>query len=249
METKGKVIVGVTAVFLVAIGAELAIIHHRNNEEIPVAKNPYANVKVDPDDNVFLRKQHPDSIKDERALIGKTLWVSAAAQLDYYRYAGHHADYAHPVGTLPGALPLLVKDVFEQVPPRQGRAVSRIAAGERHVLLAFTLPGSSDPKAQYAVPVGNYDDSGYTFLTDDIFFYDDPHQLYDFWGPAMWAHIDKHEPALGMSENQAMLALGQVMTPHGDNPSNRSVTYDNNGQPITLDFSNGKAVKITPEKQ
>jgi hypothetical protein len=246
MTTKVKVSVGVTLGFLLVIGGEIAYIHHKNNEELPVAKSPY-DQKIDDDDLVFIRKEHPVTLKDERDLIGKTIWVSAAAQMDYYRYANHHADYAHPVGTLPGAEELLVKDVFEQKPPG-GRAVLRISAGQRHVLLAFTLPKSSDPNALYAVPVGNYDSTGYNFLTDDIFFYDDPHTLYKHWGPVMWAHIDKHEPAMGMNENQAMLSLGQVMVPHGDTMGNRSVTYDNNGHPITITFENGKAVRIQNEK-
>jgi hypothetical protein len=94
--------------------------------------------------------------------------------------------------------------------------------------------------------VGNYDSTGYNFFTDEIFFYDDPHQLYKHWGTAMWEHVDKHEPVLGMSENQAMMALGQVITPHGDTTGDRSVTYDNNGKPVTIQFENNKAVKITP---
>jgi hypothetical protein len=246
MQTKTKVFLGVTMAFLLVIAGEFAWIHHKNNQEMPVAKNPYEKATVDPDDNVFLKKQYPASPKDEKALIGKTVWVSAASQLDYYRYANHHADYLHAVGTLPGAAPLVITGVFEQVPPKSGWLV-RISPGQRHVLLSFTMPNSSDPKAEYAVPVGNYDNGGYTFLTDNILFYDDPHKLYDYWGPAMWEHIDKHEPALGMNENQAMLALGQVQTPHGDKIGDRSVTYHNNGKPFTLDFVNGKAVKITAD--
>jgi hypothetical protein len=124
--------------------------------------------------------------------------------------------------------------------------VFRIAPGQRQVLLAFTMPNSSDPKQLYAVPVGNFDEGVYNFFTDEIFFYDDPHVLYKHWGPEMWAHIDKHEAVLGMSENQAMMALGQTITPHGDNVGDRSVTFDNNGHPVTIDFEHNQAVKITP---
>jgi hypothetical protein len=245
VQTKSKVFLGVTAAFLLVIGGEFAYIHHKNNEEVPVVKSTANQPTIDPDDNVFLKKMYPSTLKDERDLIGKTIWVSAAAQLDYYPYANHRADYAHPVTTLPGAEPMIVTGVFEQVPPKTGRPVMRISAGQRHVLLSFTLPHSANPKAEYAVPVGNFDNGSYTFLTDNIFFYDDPHKLYDFWGPVMWAHIDKHEPAIGMTENQAMMSLGQVMEPHGDKIGERTVTYDNNGKPITLDFRNGKAVSIT----
>jgi hypothetical protein len=244
-----KVALGFTAVLALAVGGELLWIRHRNyvDQHMAVASaHPYeVSRTLTEDDNVFLRKERPDSLADERTLIGKTIWVSAGGQMDYYKDTGKHVDYAKPVGTLLGAEPLIVKDVFEQVPPKTGRAVARIAAGQRHVLLAFTMPNSANPNQLYATPVGNYDGGMYNFLTDEIFFYDDPHVLYKHWGPEMWAHIDKHEPVLGMSENQAMMALGQVIDPHGETIGDRSVTYDNNGHPVTIDFVSNKAVKIT----
>jgi hypothetical protein len=250
MQRKTQIILGVTAAFVLLIGGRVALIYKANHEQGPALTNPFEQPASNADDLVFLRKERPDSLKDERKLIGKTVWVSAADQMDYYHYAGGHADYAHPVGVLEGATPLVITGVFEQVPPKElPRAVARIAAGQKHVLLAFTMPKSSDPKAEYAVPVGNYDAGYYNFMTDEIFFYDDPHELYKHWGPEMWAHVDKHEAALGMNENQAMLALGQVITPHGDKMGDRSVTYDNGGHPVTIEFENNKAVRITPEKQ
>ena len=245
MENGKKIALAVSAAFVIAIGVRVGLIYKANHEELPVATGTSAKPKLSDDDMVFLRKQHPDSLKDERDLIGKTIWVSAGGQMDYYHYTSHHADYAHPVATLAGAEPLVIKDVFEQVPPK-GRAVSRISAGERHVLLAFTMPKSSDPNALYAVPIGNYDNGSYTFLTDEIFFYDDPHVLYKHWGPEMWAHIDKHEAVVGMSENQAMMSLGQVITPSSDSVGNRTVKYDNNGHPIKIEFIDNKATSVTP---
>jgi hypothetical protein len=244
-----KVALAGTAALVVAIGIEAIYIHHRNfvAENAPaVRKNAYEEPPLTDDQAVFLRKERPDSIADEKKLIGTTIWVSAGGQMEYYKDSGNHADYAHPVGMLLGAEPLLIKGVFEQKAPANSRAVFRIAAGQRQVLLAFTMPKSDNPKQLYAVPIGNYDEGHYNLLTDEIFFYDDPHVLYKHWGPQMWAHIDKHEPVLGMSENQAMMALGQVITPHGDNVGDRSVTYDNDGHPVTIDFEHNKAVKITP---
>ena len=248
MQTGPKVAIGVSLLFVVAIGVRIGLIYKANHELMKVPPNPYADRKVDPDDLVFLRKQRPDSIADERALIGKTLWVSAGGQLDYYADKGKHVDYAHPVGTLLGATPLVVEDIFEEKAPATGAAVARIPAGEKHVLLAFTLPNASDPKTEYATPVGDYADGRYTLLNDEIFFYDDPRQLYKHWGAATWAHIDRHEVVPGMSENQTMMSLGQVMKPDSDNTGDRDVTYDNNGHPISVQFEHNKAVKITPEK-
>jgi hypothetical protein len=81
---------------------------------------------------------------------------------------------------------------------------------------------------------------------DDLFFYDDPHTLFNYWPAEVWAHIDKHEPALGMSQRQVMMAVGQVQDPHGGTFANRSITFDNAGKPVTIEFQNDKAVKITP---
>ncbi len=244
-----KIALGLTVVFLVAIGAQLLWLHHRNvaDENAQVArKDQFVKPTMTEDDSVFLRKERPDSLKDERELIGKTIWVSAGGQMDYYKDTGKHVDYAKPVGVLLGAEPLVIKDVFEEKAPANSRATFRIAPGQRQVLLAFTMPRSADPNALYAVPVGNFDEGVYNFFTDEIFFYDDPHVLYKHWGPEMWAHIDKHEAVLGMSENQAMMSLGQTITPHGDTVGDRSVTFDNNGHPVTIDFQGNKAVKITP---
>jgi len=249
MDNGPKIAIGVTAVLILAVAGRVAWQYKLNHEEAPTRPQPAASRTLNEDDMVFLKKQRPDSLKDERALIGTTIWVSAANQMDYYVDTGKHVDYSKPVGVLKGAEPLVIKDVFEEKAPSSGRAVTRIAAGERHVLLGFVLPNSSNPTQLYAVPVGNYDQTGYNFFTDEIFFYDDPHQLYKHWGTAMWQHVDKHEPAMGMSENQAMMALGQVITPHGDKMGDRSVTYDNDGHPVTINFENNKAVKITPEGQ
>ena len=251
--TKGaQIALASVAAFVLAIGVELAYIHHQRavDEAAPAATAAAASANTLSDDDAVaytLHKERPDSLKDERKLIGKTIWVSAGDQMDYYKDAGKHVDYAHPAGTLPGAEPLVIKDVFEQVAPKSGRAVSRITAGSRHVLLAFTMPKAKDPAQLYAVPVGHYLDGQYEFLTDEIFFYDDPHQLYKHWGADAWAHVDKHECVAGMTENQCMMALGQVITPHGDKPGDRSVTYNNGGHPVDVDFRDGKAVKVTPE--
>ena len=246
MQNGPKIAIAVTSVMVLMVGVRVGLIYRANHEAGPVHKNPYADIPVNPDDNVFLRKKYPDSLADQRSLIGQTVWVSAGGQLAYYLDRGNHVDYAKPVGNLLGATPLLIKGVFEEKAPASGPAVFRIPAGERQVLLAFTLPASSDPKTLYATPVGDFSNGSYNFVNDNVFFYDDPHKLYSFWGPAMWSAIDKHQAVLGMSENQAMMSLGEVTTPDSNNLGNRTVLFDNNGHPIRIVFVNDKAVTITP---
>jgi len=50
-----------------------------------------------------------------------------------------------------------------------------------------------------------------------------------------------------MSENQAMMSLGEVIKPGSDDAGNRDISFDNNGKPLMIQFKDNKAVKITPE--
>jgi hypothetical protein len=242
MRSGAKAAIGATVALLLAVGGELVWLHHRDNA--PVKQKAATEESLPLDDLVYLKKMLPDSMKDMKAMDGKTVWVSAGGQLDYYPYAEHRVEYGKSAGTLLGAQRMILKDAVEQVAPKA--ATFRIPGGDRQVLEVFTLPDSGEPNKEYGVPVGYRQDGQYTMYADEIFFYDDPHVLYKHWGPEMWAHVDKHEPVLGMSENQAMMALGQTITPHGDNVGDRSVTFDNSGHPVTIDFQNNKAVKITP---
>jgi len=243
-----KVALGVLVMLVVGVGGELLYLHHRNVEDAKPAPQQ-AEFKMDPDDAVTytLKHEHPMSLKDEKDLKGRTLWMSAAGQMDYYPYNGH-VDYAHSSGVLLGAEKLLVKDAVEQVAPKS--AAFRIPQGDRHVLLVFTLPDDpANPTKEYAVPVGYKESGTYTFLTDNIFFYDDPHKLFSYWGPEIWKAIDEHRAIVGMKEDQVQMALGQISVPHGDTTGERTVDYDDQGHPKTVTFEGGKATKIVEDKK
>ena len=234
-----KYALGGAAVFIIAIGIRVGMIYKANHEAAkPIAKAEY---KVDADDLVFLKKMRPDSLKDEKALIGKTIWVSAAGQMDYYPYTAHKVEYAKSAGILLGADPLLVRDATEQVAPKS--ATFRIPGGDRQVTLIFSLPRSKDPAATYAVPVGYREGATYSFLTDEIFFYDDPHTLYH-WTPEQWAAVEQHKAILGMSERQVQLALGQVSSSQSQTFGDRTVVFDNQGHPVDVTFAGNKATAI-----
>ena len=237
-----KVGLGIGAVLVLAVGGEELYLHHRNVEDnkAPVAVDYNSG---DPDDLVYVKGEHPLTLKDEKDLKGRTLWISAGGQMDYYPYNGHTVDFDHSQGVLLGTEKIIAKDAVEQKAPL--KAAFRIPQGDKQVLLIFTKPG--DPK-EYAVPVGNVQNGDYTFATDQIVFYDDPHKMYA-WKPEIWQAIDEHRPILGMNERQMQMALGQVSEPHGDKIGDRMVKFDDQGKPKMVTFVNGKATKIEEIKQ
>jgi hypothetical protein len=244
MNNGAKAAIGATAVLILAVGGQLLWLHHERNAPVAV-KAPEREAIAD-DDLVFLKKKRPDSLKDVKELKGSTLWVSAGGQLDFYPYVGHSAQYGKSAGTLLGAEPIVVKDAVEQVAPKT--ATFRIPGGDRQVLLVFTKLGSSDTAKEYTVPVGYRQGSGYTFFTDEIFFYDDPHELYKHWGPAIWKAVDEHQVILGMNERQVELALGQVSKSTSTDYGNRMVVFANMGKPMAVTFVKNKVTAFRSDQ-
>jgi len=245
VESGKKAAIGATVLLLAVIGVRLGLmIHQRHVDETAVAPK-VDEPKMDPDDLVFLKHLRPDSMKDIHDLAGKTLWVSAGGQMDFYPVAAHRANYAKSEGVLLGADPILAKDAIEQVAPKS--ATYRIPGGDRQVLLVFTRPKSPQPDTLYAVPIGYHQDGVYTFFTDEIFFYDDPHVLYKHWSPDVWTAVDAHKVILGMNERQVELALGQVSKSESHAYGNRTVTFDDQGHPVDVTFVHDKATAIHPD--
>jgi len=247
MTSTQKALAICAAIAVVAIGGELAYLHYERNKPM---KTPQAEERgpTNADYLVFLKQKRPSTPADVKELTGQTIWVSAGGQMDYYPATGHHADYSKAAGTLLGAEPIVVKDVFEQKAPKDTTATFRIAGGDAQVLLAFTKPKSDDPKKEYAIPVGYREGKDYTFKMDDIFFYDDPHELYKHWGPEVWKAIDSHQVILGMSESQVQLALGQVSKSVSEETGNRLVVYPNLGHPMAVTFVKNHVTAFRPDQ-
>ncbi len=232
MEKGTKAVIGASLVLVLAVGGELLWLRHERNAPVAV-KAPVREVIAD-DDLVFLKQKRPSSMADMKDLFGTTVWVSAGGQLEYYPVVGKTVQYAKPAGTLLGAQELKVKGAVEQVAPKA--ATFRIPGGDRQVSLVFTLPGSADAAKEYAVPVGYRQAGQYTFYTDEIFFYDDPHVLYKHWGPEVWKAVDAHEVILGMNERMVELSLGQVSKSTSKDYGNRMVVFANLGKPMAVTF-------------
>ncbi len=241
MENGKKAVFAASVVLVLAVGVRVGLIYRERNAPVAV-KAPAREVIAD-DDLVFLKQKRPSSMADIKDLFGTTLWVSAGGQLEYYPLAGKTVQYGKSAGTLLGAQELKVKRAVEQVAPKA--ATFRIPGGDRQVLLVFTLAGDAK---EYGVPVGYRQAGQYTFYTDEIFFYDDPHELYKHWGPEVWKAVDSHQVILGMNERMVELSLGQVSKSTSKDYGNRMVVFANMGKPQAVTFVKNKATAVRADQ-
>ena len=116
-----------------------------------------------------------------------------------------------------------------------------IEHGSRQALAVFALPGGKD---LFATPIGYMEGADEAYYTDLLFFYDDPHAIYDYWPKDIWAAIDAHQVKQGMSEVQTRLAIGQKTQSSPGKLGNRTVTYDVAGKKWIVTFVNAHATEV-----
>jgi len=221
----------IVAVALVAAAIRLALIYHGRHEAPanPTTQQPTA---LDPDYYVVPKKLHAYDVKAARTgLVGHAVWIREGYKFTYYPYDHHHADFAHEAGLLAPLEQLDIKDVVQTPPPSRG--------DPPQVVAIFEKSGH-----EFAVPIGAGSGEGYTIYADDMFFYDDPHQLYRHWSPELWQAVDHHQALKGMNEIQASMSLGMGVPQAGGDAADKTVVYPNGGNQVTIVFRNGKAAEI-----
>jgi hypothetical protein len=228
-----RVIQIVLAVVLVAAAIRLALIYHGRHAE-PASPATQQQTALDPDYYVVPKKLHAYDLKAARAgLAGHPAWVREGYKFTYYPYdqARHHADFAHAAGLLAPLEQLDIRDVVQTPPP---------SAGDPPQVIAVFAKGGHE----FVVPIGARQGEDYTIYADDMFFYDDPHQLYRHWSPELWQAVDHHQAQRGMNEIQASMALGMGVPQPGGDPADKTVVYPNGGNQVTIVFRSGKAAEI-----
>jgi hypothetical protein len=224
-------------VFLVAAiilaGGRAAYIVYERHEAMKADATPRQETALKADYYVTPKRLHPYDLKSARQLTEQPVWVKVGYQLTYYPYdrARHSTDFGHEAGTLLPLQKLAIQDVVTGVSP--------LAPGIKQVLACFEVEGKS-----YAVPIGAEKGSDFRIYSDDIFFIEDPHELYKHWPADVWREIDAHEVEAGMSELQTLFAIG-VGIPQGSGAyGSRTLRYANGGKPLAITFQNDKAVEI-----
>lgn len=199
----------------------------------------HASQTLSKDDLVVMRAFFPAHFEDLQRLEGTTVWMKNGYTMPYYPYAGGHVVFARRVGLIPAAQRLEVKKIVKAaVPPKEDDGVGH---GSRQAFAVFALPGGTD---LFAAPIGTMEGGQEAYYTDLLFFYDDPHAIYDHWPKDVWAAIDAHQVKPGMSELETRMAIGQKMHADGDKEGDRTVTYDQDGKQWTVTYVKNRATTI-----
>ena len=221
---------------IVIAGARAAYIVYERHEAMKEDATPQGHLVLRADSYVTPRKLHPYDLTSAKQLTEQPVWVKVGYYHTYYPYsaASHKADFAHEAGTLGPLQKLEIKDVLRDVSPK--------APGTKQMLATFELDGKS-----YAVPIGAEKDGDFKIYSDDIFFMEDPHELYKHWPAEVWKAIEEHRVQNGMNELQASFAIGAgIPEGSGGDYGSRTLHYANGGKAMTITFENDKAVTIAP---
>jgi hypothetical protein len=226
-------------IFLVAAivlaGGRAAYIVYERREAMKDDAKPKQETELKADYYVTPKKLHAYDLKSARQLTEQPVWVKVGYQNTYYPYdvAQHRTEFAHEAGALLPLQKLAIQDVVTDVSPQ--------APGIKQVLARFALEGKA-----YAVPIGAEKGGDFRIYSDDIFFVEDPHDLYRHWPADVWKEIDAHEVQAGMSELQASFAIGAGIPEGSGDYGSRTLRYPNGGKPLVIACQNDKAVAIKP---
>jgi hypothetical protein len=215
----------------------LVVFEQRRNPGAAQQTNPEQNPT--PDDVAEVRMMYPTSFDDVLKLQNTSVWMKNGYTMPYFPYKSGHIDFIQNQGKIPSAQRLDIKKVIKAAAPAQ--VDDGISHGTHQVFAVFALPGST---SLYATAIGAIDDSQEEYFSDILFFYDDPHTIYDNWPKNVWAAIDAHQVLPGMSELQTRMSIGQKTQSDSSSEGNRTVTYDQSGKKWTVTFVDNKATTI-----
>ena len=235
MEAEGRrkiQIILFVAIAVVAIRTGY-ILYERHAESEP-AKSVEAP-PLNPDYYVTPKKLYPYDLKSAKQLTQQPAWVKVGNSIAVYPFneATKHSDFSHQKGTLGPLQKLNIKNVVLDASPG--------SSDQRQIMAVF-----ADSGKDYSFPIGYFKDGNYKFYSNDMLFFQDPHELYKHWPADVWTTIDQHQLKPGMSELQADFAVGLGIPQDSGESSTKTVNYDNNGKPLMVTYNNGKITDVKP---
>jgi len=214
-----------------------SVFEHRRNPGVLPQTAPDQNLT--PDDVAIVRMKFMTSFDDALKLQGTSVWMKNGYTMPYFPYESGHIVFSKRIGLIPSAQQLDIKKIIKATPSDQ--VDDGISHGTRQVFAVFALPNSPD---LYATAIGAFDGSQEEYFCDVLFYYDDPHTIYDNWPKNIWAAIDAHQVIPGMNERQTQMSIGREQEVDDSGGGSRTITFDQAGKKWTITFVGNKATKI-----
>jgi|SRR5215831_1175079 len=235
-ETRKKIQLALLAAFVVATLRAGYIFYQRHEEGLAAERSKrgqqvgYSNA----DYYVNPKKLYPYDLKSAKQLTEQPVWVKEGYRYTYFAYqaATKHVDFGHDAGLLGPIEKLNIADVV--------LASNAVSGQPKQVVAVFQKDGNP-----YAVPIGyKSENGGFKIYSDEIFYIQDPRELYKHWPRDVWQAVEQHQVKQGMNEMQADFAIGMGVPDAGDTSYEKTVRYPNAGKPLVIVYQGGKAADI-----
>lgn len=232
-EGKKRIQIALALALVIAAGRAGYILYQRHEDYVAAQKQQQAKAAgySNADYYVTPKKLYPYDLKSAMQLTLQPVWVKEGYRYTYYRYVPvvKSVDFAHDAGLLGPIERLEMKDVMAMLAP----------GGRRQVVALFQKDGHD-----FAVPIGFESEGQYKIYSDEMFYVEDPHDLYKFWPADVWQSIAQHEVKPGMDELQADFAVGMGVPDAGGSSDEKTMRYSNGGKPLVVTYREGKAAEV-----
>lgn len=235
LENKQRIQLALFVLFLIVTARAGYIFYQRYQDRVALERKKQAMAVgySNPDYYVNPKKLYPYDLKSAKQLTQQPEWVKEGYRYTYYNYdpATRKVEFTSDAGLLGPIEKVIVTDVVLAKPPGANK--------QPQVMAIFQKEAKS-----YAVPIGYESDGDYKIYSDEMFYIQDPHDLYKHWAPDVWQSVEQHEVKPGMNEIQADFAIGMGTPDAGDTSYEKTVRYPNGGKPIVVVYHDGKAAEI-----
>jgi hypothetical protein len=242
-ELKSRIQISLVILLLLA-GARIAYIFHERSASAPVYKPENEGRALTSDEYVVPKKVYAHDLPSAKGLEGNDAWVKQGYGNIVYPVVNDLYSLDRGAALLKPIEKLSIRKVVFNDPPRSWGAPE----GERELMaICQRVDGS---QSLVAVRIGSLSTKDrLSLIANDVFYFQDPHQLYRHWPADIWKAIDAHQAKPGMNELQVNFALGVPQSASGGDYGDRTLVYSNGGSPISVSFSNNKATEIAPVKK
>jgi hypothetical protein len=232
----------ISIVLLALVSARTAYIFYERSRPGP-APPKAPTIALTSDDYVTPRRIVPYDLKSAVKELGaKTVWVRNGNVVPYYHYrpASRSVDFTTKTGVLPPLDKLLIKDVVLARRP-VSLAPGQVSVVRNQVMAVFE---ETNHPGTFALSIGTNVGDDFNFNVNDVFYYEDPHELYKHWPADVWSAIDHHQAQKGMNELQVGFALGNMVGASSGSYGNRTAQYRSNGSLVNVTFEKNRATEI-----